>query len=135
MKPKSLLADDDLSAPNRDDILLIMSQLRQACESDPTLERKWMLQMSKYIFHIVGDWHEKVSTSYRELEEKVLRLENQITSIYNENRTRLNNQELSVNLCLKVSNTLFDAHIQQKGFQNVDSPSSSTGPQPSRSGS
>lgn len=134
MKPKSLLADDDLSAPNRDDILLIMSQLRQACESDPTLERKWMLQMSKYVFHIVGDWHEKVSTSYREMEEKVEHLENQIVSIYNENRTRLNNQELSVNLCLKVSNTLFDTHIKQKGDLNAKSPTHDAGPPAARTG-
>lgn len=119
MRSNHQISMADLSAPSRDDILRIMGELRQAVESDDTIDRKWMLELSKYVFHIVGDWHEKVSTGYREMEEKVERLEQVIWSIHNENRDRLNSQQLSVNLCLKAANMVFDAHFKHKGDQNA----------------
>lgn len=122
MKPQSQLSSPDLTPPTREDILRIMADLRQAVENDPTIDRKWMLEMSKYMFHIVGDWHEKVSVAHRQLEEKVDQLESQLRGIYIEHRERLNNQELSVNLCIKLANRVLDAKPQtpKREPQDVD---------------
>lgn len=114
MKKRTALSVSDLSPPTREDILAVMADLKQAYENDPTLDRGWMVEMSKYIFHIVGDWQKQVTESNNDLLERVEHCENAMRGIYDEMRNRMNNQEQSVRLCLSVANRFFAGEVVHK---------------------
>lgn len=120
MKPESLLTPEDRQEPSREELLRLMADLRIACDNDPTIERRFMLQMARYVFHVVGEWKQKVDDSDRFTCAKVDDLENYARAVRNDTYAEIATVRDSVNLCLKMANHFFPIKECQKCKQSAD---------------
>lgn len=127
MRYGSLIPICDTQRPTREEMAALMADLCAAVESDPTLERRWMLMMSRYIFYVVGDWKEKVDESYQTTADKVESLQDYMNGIHREFIDRQRNVEQSARLCLSVANQFFPKK------QNVNSADVGSASAPERS--